>query len=136
MSKILISVLFLSFFISLFGCSKMREYGTRARRSTITPIEFNKKEWFEGDRFDNPKQPAMARWLISNQILVGKSKKEVIEMLGEGHEYPEIERTTIYTLEDFVDHLHDNWLGAESLHVVFDEQNKVTNARIIVRFKS
>src|SRR5215213_6822853 len=77
------------------------------RRKFIEPIPFEKQKWLgiDNDGISDAGtrrtyRPGMARYLINKEILIGKSRADIIEMLGnDGNDGFNEERETKYDLE-------------------------------------
>ena len=102
--------------------------GIEERRKPIPPKPFVKELWQSLDTMDIrwAERPAMARDLINKNILVGKSRAEITELLGEPNfdSPPEIE----YELEQIFGSIEP--IAFENLKLVFNEAEKVEKAEI------
>lgn len=129
MSKKFVALTTVLVFLVLGSCI----YRTRISRLTIVSRPFDQNEWLKGVTFDYVKRPAMARWLVNNNSLTGKSRAEVSEMLGSG--YQEKHSNSIsYPLEDIYGWDIDP-VGGEDLYVHFNNEGKVERAEIVLNIR-
>lgn len=103
----------------LFGLCVMFLLGKNYADLTITE-PFNKTKWTAA----NHKPFKMARTLTKNNTLIGKSRQEIIEMLGASHDAVGEPGTTGY-ITYYTD--NDNWILILDL-----EKGKVTNSHLIL----
>ncbi|HEX8737870.1 MAG TPA: hypothetical protein VF721_21240 [Pyrinomonadaceae bacterium] len=107
------------------------------RRKFIKPIPFEKQNWLgiDNDGISDAEtlwkyRPGMARYLINKEILIGKSRAEIIEMLGkDGNDGFNEKREIEYELEQI-------WIrnidpaAIEHLKINFNGEDKVEKAEI------
>lgn len=103
-------------------------------RSKIKPIPFEKEKWFDekgiGVEALWETRPGLARDLVNRNLLIGKSYAEIQELLGEMEKGP-TENAVNYTL--FVDPSVVDPVYIESLHIKFDENDKVVSNEIGIK---
>jgi hypothetical protein len=92
--------------------------------STCDPFfvkkEFNQSKWISGDERTRGE---MVHDLVGKKILDGKTKPEVIEMLGKGYEGKD--GSLFYVVDTGQRFVFDKWLYR--LIIFFDSDGKVTN---------
>lgn len=115
-----------SLLLLLIGC----RIGIEQRRNWIRPIPFDKEKWSD-DRGIGVEalwdvRPALARDLINNNKLIGKTKPEVISMLGDADDSSNIIR---YEL-DVIWRENIDPIAIEYLKINFNSENKVEKAEI------
>lgn len=120
--------------ILIFVLSGFHKYlpVTGLQRILIWQIPYEKEKWFDAepmsvDRTDNP-LPGMARNLVNNNVLIGKTREEVFEMLGKGEGDPNSKYIS-YLLEEIY-RLDIDPVAYETLVITFDESDKVEKAEI------
>ena len=107
------------------------------RRQFIEPIPFEKQKWLgvDSDGISDAEtrgkyRPGIARYLINKEILIGKSRAELIEMLGEyGVDGFNEASKTRYDLEDIWGRNIDP-IAIEYLKITFNGEDKVEKAEI------
>ena len=92
-------------------------------------MKFDNYRWInshDGIFVDSYVRKSMAQYLENNNILIGKSKHEVIEMLGESEDFSDIPSNELYyTLE--CDYGYDiDPVKIEYLIVILDSKDHVT----------
>ncbi len=124
--------LFVVFMLSSFliGCG----FGIEQSRKIVRPIPFDKQKWNIKDaemRWDV--RPGMARYLMNENLLIGKTQSEIYRMLGEENvnNYDE-ERNAKYELEQFYGSNIDP-IAFEYLKIYFDENDKVNKVEVEFR---
>lgn len=103
-------------------------------RPYVKPITFDKTKWLEqtSPYIDNSVRAAMARDLVNRKVLIGKSRSEVIEMLGELEEKDHQESKEIsYTIGEAYFGIEPTW--TEFLIISIDDNNKVKDVEIYLR---
>ncbi len=94
-------------------------------------IPFERERWQREDSItQNTSRPGMAKNLVNQKLLIGKTRDEVQEMLGKPNPIPEeIQNKIIYTVEeDFgwdIDPVYIEWL-----EITFNQENKVEKTEI------
>lgn len=123
-SKLLV---FFSLSLLLIGC----RVGIELKRNMIQTIPFEKTKWNARDSEDRVQfRPGMARKLVNDKSLIGKSRTEIIEMIGEYEESHDPSPNIIrYGLEDIYRENIDP-IAIEYLKINFDSENKVEKAEI------
>lgn len=114
----------------LLGCG----VGLEQSRNNIEPMFFEKEKWSNSDAEMRWKyRPGMARYLINKKVLIGKSKADIYEMLGEENtnNYDK-EIDSKYKLEEFYGSNIDP-IAFEYLRIYFDESDKVERVEIDFR---
>lgn len=113
----------------LFGCIEQK-------RRFIQAIPFEKQKWFGvgSDGISDAAiqyrfRPGMARYLIQKELLVGKNRAELSEMLGEYEESAHEPIIVRYGLEDIWGSNIDP-IAIEYLRLTFNEKDKVEKAEI------
>ena len=122
--KIFILILCLNF---IFGCRLAIEQ----RRKTIGSMPFEKQKWKTSDKETDWKyRPKIARDLVNKKLLIGKSRAEIFEMLGENnnHEW-DSGKNIKYELEQIYGTNIDP-IAIEYLVVTFDNEDKVEKTEI------
>ena len=108
------------------------------QRSLIWQIPYEKQKWldaesmsFLSDKSDNPR-PAMARELVNENILIGKTREEIFEMLGKGDSGSNGDPNSKYIsyLLEEIYRLDIDPVAVESLVIKFDRADKVEKAEI------
>ena len=105
------------------------------QRTLIKPVPYEKQKWFGLDEGSGREtewefRPKMARDLVNRKILIGKSRQEVIEMLGKDGDYGLYSPDKIrYELEQIYGRNIDP-IAIENLIVTFNQENKVEKAEI------
>ena len=121
-SKLLV---FSSLLLLLIGCRA----GIELKRNMIQPIPFEKTKWNARDSEDRVQfRLGMARKLVGDKSLVGKSRTEIIEMIGdEGSTNSSLNNLTyqIDSIEGIADPM-----AIEYLQIIFDAEDKVERAEI------
>jgi hypothetical protein len=131
--NILLIIGFSIFVVFVFVFAQNCRFTSSWQRSFISSIPYEKQKWFEADitgtiTGENPR-PSMARYLIEQKTLIGKSHKELIEMLGEEKDQEIDGRKTItYELEEIYRSIDP--IAIEFLIISFDKDNKVEKAEI------
>lgn len=120
-------LIFFSLFLLLVGCRATIEQ----RRNMIQPIPLEKAKWDARDYEDRVQfRPGMARKLVFDKSLIGKSRTEIIEMIGEYEESHDSSPNIIrYGLEAIWGWNIDP-IAIEYLKIYFDSENKVEKAEI------
>ena len=100
------------------------------QRTFISSIPYERQKWFGSDIISSGEtgsnsRPGIARGLIKKNILVGKSQKEIIEMLGKS----EGQKVSSYKLEEIYAENIDP-IAYEVLNITFDDNEKVEKAEI------
>lgn len=119
-----ISILFLCLnFIS--GC----RFFTEQNRNKISPMPFEKQKWdfIPSVPDDSKYRPRMARELVNNNLLIGKTRAEVFEMLG-GEEQKG--KVITYKLEEIYEFLNIDPIAIELLSINFSDEDRVKKAEI------
>lgn len=103
------------------------------QRSFISTIPYEKQNWLKADVTGTITgknlRPGMARYLTEQKVLIGKSREEIVEMLGDGEEREIYGRKTIiFGLEEIYRSIDP--IAFEFLNVSFDKENKVEKAEI------
>ncbi len=93
-------------------------------------IPFERERWLKENALTKGNcRPAMARNLISQNLLVGKTRNEILEMLGKLENMSEEMQNKIsYTLEEefwIIDPVSIEWL-----EITFNQEDKVEKAEI------
>ena len=101
------------------------------KRNMISPIPFEKAKWDARDYEDKVQfRPGIARKLVADKSLIGKSRAEIIELLGESQESHDTSTNVIrYELEGIYGWNIDP-IAIEYLKITFDVENKVGKAEI------
>lgn len=99
------------------------------QRSFISEISYEKQKWLDADLIsdDNPR-PGIARELVNNNVLIGKTREEIFEMLGGGETVSD-SKSAVYLLEEIY-RLDIDPVASEDLIITFDEANKAEKAEI------
>jgi hypothetical protein len=102
------------------------------QRNSIKPVSFDNEKWFD-DRGIGVEalwdiRPALARDLINNGKLIGKSREEVIEMLGDEGNTFGFPNMQSYQLEQIQGFAYP--IAIEFLQITFNTENKVEKAEI------
>lgn len=129
LSIVIFSIVFVFVLVFAQNC----RFTSSWQRSFISSVQYEKEKWLNADITgtiggDNPR-PGIARDLIEKKSLIGKSREEIIEMLGNGENHGIYEPNTIsYSLEEIF------WIidpvAYENLIIYFDNENKVEKAEI------
>ena len=137
MLKQIASVILLSVCSILFlSCRENIE----ERRKWIQPVPFEKQKWlgiqgnaeFSSAEYRWENRPRMAKYLVVNNILIGKSSAEVIDLLGDDYNNSKNTSELNYELEQIFGSNIDP-IACEDLRLTLDQQNKVAKAEIIFR---
>lgn len=109
-------------------------YSSKWQRNFISIVRYEKQEWIEADTTGivtgKNFRPWMARDLVKRKILIGKSREEVVEMLGQSED----QRFTDQTNQSMS--LKKSILGilisvaVENFVVTFNSGNKAEKAEI------
>ncbi len=105
------------------------------QRNLIKPALYERQKWFGydeglGRETEWEFRPRMARDLVSRNILIGKSRAEIIEMLGkDGDEGLYAPNKIRYELESIYGRNIDP-VAHELLIVTFNQENKAEKAEI------
>lgn len=114
-----------SFLLMLIACRADIEQ----QRNMIQPIPFEKAKWNARDYEDRVEfRPGMARKFVKDKSLIGKSRAEIIEMLGDEGSTKSSLNNLSYQL-DSIEGIADP-MAIEYLQIKFDSENKVENAEI------
>ncbi|HEX9960614.1 MAG TPA: hypothetical protein VGB00_06770 [Pyrinomonadaceae bacterium] len=126
-----ILLLFVGLNLLLSGCVEQR-------RKFIHPIPFEKQKWLglDDDGISDAEmrwkyRPGMAKYLIDKEILIGKSRPELLAMLGEyvDDSLADSKKEIKYELEQIYGSNIDP-IAIESLKITFDSVDKVEKAEI------
>lgn len=128
LTKILLLLVGLSLLLS--GCVEQR-------RQFIHPFVFEKQKWLGVDNdgikdsaIRSKYRPGMARYLIDKEILIGKSRAEIVEMLGASVSGGFVGASkTRYELEAIWGRNIDP-IAIEYLKITFNSEDKVEKAEI------
>ena len=120
LNKLILILIFNVCFLLCFSCRYRVE------------IPFDGERWRSESslHINYPYRPGMARNLVSKKLLIGKTRNEIQEMLGEPEPPPEkIKNKFTYTLEEDygwdIDPIFTEWL-----EITFTQENKVEQAEI------
>ena len=124
-SKILVFFSLIFSLVWFLNCSIPIEQ----QRNMITPKSFVSEDWRSSDlRWIN--RPEMARDLIKKEVLIGKTRKEIFEMLGELEFEDDSQSNQItYELEQLFQRSVD-LAAVENLKITFNSNDIVENAEI------
>jgi hypothetical protein len=127
-SRLFIIFLITTVLVLFVGCRTNIEKG----RNFIQPIPFEKEKWSD-DRGIGVEalweiRPALARDLINKGKLIGKSREEVIEMLGDEGNTFGFPNMQSYQLEQIQGFAYP--IAIEFLQITFNTENKVEKAEI------
>jgi hypothetical protein len=96
----------------------------------IQSVPFEKTKWNARDYEDRIQfRPGMARKLVGDKSLIGKSRTEIIELFGDEENTYDSSEMKAYTLEDIYDWNIDP-IAIEYLKITFDLEDKVEKAEI------
>ena len=108
--------------------------GLNLQRTFISSVPYEKQKWFGSDIISSAEntsnyRPGIARDLIKQNILIGKSRDEITEMLGKS-EVQEVSEPEIinYQLEEIFDVIDP--IAFEDLIITFNNNDKVEKAEI------
>lgn len=125
-----ISLLFIFLFL-LSGCRLNIEFA----RTFIKPVPFERTKWFaleEGLGWEVASQfrPGMARKLVAENILIGKSRAEIFELLGDNEDDGfDSEKEIRYGLEEIYGWNIDP-VAIEYLKITFNSEDRCEKAEI------
>lgn len=121
--------LFVAFsFVLFLNCSVPIEQ----QRKMIPSKPFVKEIWQSDDKFDIrfSERPGMARDLIKNKVLIGKNRKEIVELLGEPDSDEEKKsKQMTYELEQLFQRGVD-LAAEENLKITFNSTDTVEKAEL------
>ena len=127
-----ISIVVIVYSIFLLSCNQI-DY--EKQRTFIKPVAYERQKWFGldeelGRETEWEFRPKMARDLIGRNILIGKSREEIIEMLGKDGDYGLYSPNKIrYELEQIYGRNIDP-IAIENLIMTFNRENRVEKAEI------
>lgn len=119
--------------VSFIGC--LIYVYPELERNFVNNLPFEKTKWSGRDNGFGVEgewefRPGMARTLVSDKSLIGKSKIEIIEMLGQAEDSYDFSPNTFrYGLIDIYGRNIDP-IAIEYLKITFDAENKVEKAEI------
>lgn len=118
-------LVFFSLSLLLVGCRATIEQ----KRNMIPPIPFEKAKWNARDYEDRIEfRPGMARKLVADNSLIGKSRAEIIELFGDEENTYDSPSIKTYELESIYAVIDP--IAIEYLKIYFDSENKVEKAEI------
>lgn len=128
MFKQIVSVILLSVCSILFSACRAN---VEEQRKWIQPVQFEKRKWLglESDGFSSAEnrwenRPGMAKYLVINNILIGKSSAEVIDLLGDDYNDSKNTSELNYELEQIFGGNIDP-IASVDLKLTLNDQNKV-----------
>lgn len=103
------------------------------RRYFISSVPYEKENWLRADSLWDENsglnsRPKMARFLTENNVLIGKSREEIYEMLGKKEQDFSESKTISYDLQEFYRSIDP--VAFELLTITFNDQSKVEKAEI------